>query len=89
MPEDATPFDSGLLTEAGAEFTHTFEMPGVYHFYCAPHESVGMFGSVVVGEPDPHGQPALEEVPNSVPEEAQTKLEHLTEKCNEALGHEH
>jgi hypothetical protein len=64
-------------------------MPGVCHFYCAPHESVGMLGSVIVGEPDPHGQPALEEVPNSVPEEAQTKLEHLTEKCNEALGHEH
>ncbi|MDZ7700704.1 MAG: plastocyanin/azurin family copper-binding protein [Halobacteriales archaeon] len=89
MPEDASPFDSGLLTEEGAEFIHTFETAGVYHFYCAPHESLGMLGSVIVGEPDPHGQPALEEVPSSLPESAQEKIEHLNEKCNEALGHEH
>ena len=89
MPEGAEPFDSGLLTDAGAEFSHTFETEGIYHFYCAPHESLGMLGSVIVGEPDPHGQPALEEVPSSLPDGAQRKLEHLNEKCNEALGHEH
>ena len=89
MPEGAEPFDSGLLTEGGAEFAHTFETPGVYHFYCEPHEAMGMLGSVIVGEPDPHDQPALGEVPSSLPETAQRKIEHLNEKCNEALGHEH
>jgi plastocyanin len=89
MPEGAEPFDSGLLTEAGAEFSRTFEMPGVYHVYCAPHEAVGMLGSVIVGEPDPHEQPALQAVPSSLPETAQRKLVHLNEKCNEALGHTH
>lgn len=89
MPEDAESFDSGLLTEAGAEFERTFDTPGVYHFYCEPHEALGMLGSVIVGEPDAHGQPALEEVPSSLPETAQEKLEHLNEKCNEALGHDH
>lgn len=89
MPEGAESFDSGVLTEAGAEFSHTFETEGVYHFYCAPHEALGMLGSVIVGEPDAHGQPALGEVPSSLPETAQEKLEHLNEKCNEALGHDH
>lgn len=89
MPEDAEPFDSGLLTEADAEFSHTFETEGVYHVYCAPHEAVGMLGSVIVGEPDPHDQPALGDVPDSLPETAREKLVHLNEKCNEALGHEH
>ena len=89
MPEGAQPFDSGLLSESGAEFKHTFEPPGVYHFYCEPHEAMGMLGSVIVGEPDPHDQPALGEIPDSLPETAQQKIEHLNEKCNEALGHEH
>lgn len=89
VPEGAEPFDSGLLTAEGAEFSHTFETEGVYHFYCVPHESVGMLGSVIVGEPDPHDQPALGEVPTSLPDGAQRKLDHLNEKCNEALGHTH
>lgn len=89
MPEDAEPFDSGLLTEADAEFSHTFETEGVYHVYCEPHEAVGMLGSVIVGEPDPHDQAALGEVPESLPETAREKLAHLNEKCNEALGHDH
>lgn len=89
MPEAAQPFDSGLLADDHAEFSHTFEEEGVYHIYCEPHEAVGMLGSVIVGEPDPHDQPALDEVPNSLPETAQQKIHHLNEKCNEALGHEH
>lgn len=89
MPAGAASFDSGLLTEGGAAFEHTFDTPGVYHFYCEPHEAMGMLGSVIVGEPDPHDQPALGEVPSSLPETAQEKLEHLNEKCNEALGHSH
>ena len=89
MPEGAEPFDSGLLTEAGAEFSHSFEAAGVYHIYCAPHEALGMLGTVIVGEPDPHDQPALGEIPASLPDTARGKLEHLNEKVNEALGHHH
>ncbi|MFB6354243.1 MAG: plastocyanin/azurin family copper-binding protein [Halobacteriales archaeon] len=89
MPEAGDPFDSGILSEEGAEFEATFDTEGVYHFFCRPHESVGMLGSLIVGEPDPHGQPALEEVPEELPEATRTKLEHLNEKVNEALGHEH
>lgn len=89
MPEGADPFDSGLLSEEGAEFEATFDTEGVYHFFCLPHESVGMLGSLIVGEPDAHGQPALEAVPEGLPETTREKLEHLNEKVEGALGHEH
>ena len=89
VPDGATAWDSSLLSEAGATFEHTFETEGVYHYYCTPHESVGMIGSVIVGEPDAHGQPALEDPPADKPEAVRTKLEELNAMCNEALGHNH
>lgn len=49
VPEGAVAFDSGILTEGG--FEHTFEEPGTYDYYCAPHRSVGMVGRIVVGSP--------------------------------------
>lgn len=89
MPEGATPWDSGLLTEAGADFEHTFEQEGVYHYYCTPHEEMGMIGSLIVGDPDPHDQPALAEPPAEMPHAVREKLASLNETCNEALGHTH
>jgi plastocyanin len=47
IPEDATSFDSGTL-DAGETYEHTFETPGVYNYYCTPHESLGMVGVVIV-----------------------------------------
>jgi len=55
VPNDAATWDSGLLTEAGAVFEHTFETAGTYAYFCLPHEALGMVGVVVVGddvEPD-------------------------------------
>lgn len=66
VPEGATAFDSGILTEGS--FEHTFEEPGTYDYYCAPHRSLGMVGRIVVGSP---GGPAEDspipdgEVPSS------------------------
>jgi len=51
IPEGATPFDSGILP-AGESFEHTFETPGVYNYFCRPHEGLGMVGLVVVGQPE-------------------------------------
>lgn len=48
-PSDAAPFDSGVIDDGGYE--HTFEMAGTYDYYCIPHESMGMVGRIVVGEP--------------------------------------
>ncbi|WP_049897754.1 plastocyanin/azurin family copper-binding protein [Halorubrum distributum] len=89
VPEGAEAWDSGMLSEDGATFEHTFETEGVYHYYCAPHETGGMIGSVIVGEPDAHGQPALEDPPEDKPQAVREKITELNEMCNEALGHGH
>lgn len=89
IPEDADPFDSGLLTEEGATWEHTFETEGVYDIYCVPHEQMGMIGTVVVGKPDPHGQPGLAEPQRALPDTAATKIRNLNEQVNTMLGHEH
>lgn len=42
-------FHSGELVSAkGHTFTHTFEAPGVYKYYCTPHRGMGMKGAVFV-----------------------------------------
>lgn len=38
------------LETAGFSFEHSFETPGTYEFYCRPHRSMGMTGTIVVGE---------------------------------------
>jgi plastocyanin len=55
IPRGATAFDSG--TVSGGTFEHTFEESGTYDYHCVPHESGGMVGRIVVGEP---GGPAEE-----------------------------
>lgn len=89
IPERAEPWSTGMLREEGETARHTFETEGVYDYCCTPHESVGMVGTVIVGEPDAHDQPALEDPQNSVPEGARNELTELGEKVNEALGHTH
>ena len=49
IPAKATPFDSGTISQGG--FEYTFETPGTYDYYCIPHQSMGMVGRIVVGEP--------------------------------------
>ena len=39
---------SGLL-DAGESYEHTFDVEGTYGYFCVPHESSGMTGTVVVG----------------------------------------
>ena len=55
IPDGAGAFDSGILRSGSYE--HTFETPGTFDYYCIPHETVGMVGRIVVGEP---GGPAEE-----------------------------
>jgi len=48
------PLDSGNPVDtSGVEYEHTFEEDGIYKYYCAPHESLGMKGAVVVGSDYP------------------------------------
>ena len=62
IPPDASPFDSGVISTG--RFEHTFDTPGTYDYYCIPHQSMGMVGRIVVGQP---GGPAED---NPIPDGA-------------------
>ena len=51
IPEEAEPWDSGILTRPGQSFEVKLTVPGVYDYFCLPHEAGGMVGRIVVGEP--------------------------------------
>lgn len=51
IPAGATPWNSDLLLP-DQSFDVTLTLPGVYDFYCQPHEHAGMVGRIVVGLPD-------------------------------------
>ncbi|MFB6293786.1 MAG: halocyanin domain-containing protein [Halonotius sp.] len=50
VAKDGT-FESKLYLNKGETFSHAFETPGVYKYYCAPHRMRGMLGVVEVVEP--------------------------------------
>ncbi|AZT83423.1 hypothetical protein EHN06_07605 [Marinobacter sp. NP-4(2019)] len=54
IPKSAAPFDSGYLLPRG-RFELTLVVPGVYDFYCLPHEAAAMVGRIVVGKPGDDG----------------------------------
>lgn len=69
IPQDAEPWDSGFLMP-GEHFALTLTKPGVYDYYCQPHEYAGMVGRIVVGTPDDEGwQPESSET-GDIPEVA-------------------
>jgi plastocyanin len=47
IPEGAKIFSSGAIGP-GKSYQHTFEVPGIYRYACAPHEGNKMFGEIVV-----------------------------------------
>lgn len=51
IPENAESWDSGYLVNPGDSYAITLSVPGVYDYYCAPHETAGMVGRLIVGEP--------------------------------------
>ena len=59
IPTAARPWDSDYLMP-GEAFEVMLTEPGVYDFYCVPHEHAGMVGRIVVGAvpPDWRGWPA-------------------------------
>lgn len=54
IPADAKPWDSDFLLP-GDSFETTLSVPGVYDYYCQPHEMAGMVGRIVVGHPSDPG----------------------------------
>ncbi|WP_458207918.1 plastocyanin/azurin family copper-binding protein [Haladaptatus sp. NG-SE-30] len=89
IPKGAKPWDSGAMTSG--TFSRTFEIEGIYDYYCPPHEQMGMIGSIVVGNPDIHDQPGLRSPSNHLPSRVRTKLQELNVVTKTALrnGGEH
>jgi plastocyanin len=50
IPDGAEPWDSDYLLPEDS-FSVTLIAPGVYDYYCVPHEHAGMVGRIVVGDP--------------------------------------
>lgn len=50
IPATAAPWDSDLLLP-DESFEVILDRPGVYDYYCQPHEHAGMVGRIVVGRP--------------------------------------
>jgi plastocyanin len=48
IPEKAKPWNSDFLVNPGDHFEVTLTEPGVYDYFCAPHEQAGMVGRIVV-----------------------------------------
>ena len=48
------PWDSDFLLP-GDSFALTLTVPGVYDYYCQPHEMAAMVGRIVVGRPGDPG----------------------------------
>jgi plastocyanin len=42
--------NTGGAIEQGERFTHEFTVPGTYGYYCIPHETNGMVGTIEVTE---------------------------------------
>lgn len=78
IPEGASAFDSGTISDGS--FEYTFETPGTYDYYCIPHKSIGMVGRIVVGSP---GGPAEE---GSIPDGEVPSSEAIVEQGTVAYG---
>lgn len=88
IPASAKPWDSDILLadypKRGATFEHVFTVPGVYDYFCKPHEMAGMVGRIVVGNPgDGPGTKPFGYAPNErwkpVPEVARNAFPSVTE----------
>ena len=54
IPASATSWDTEYLLP-GEAFSVTLQAPGVYDYYCVPHEHAGMVGRIIVGQPGSAG----------------------------------
>ena len=86
IPSEAESWDSAVLTQSGATFERQFTVPGVYDYFCRPHEGLGMVGRLVVGSPDLSTLPALAEPQDSLPTAAQNALSALNALTRVVFG---
>ena len=91
IPAEAEPWASETLSSVGETFEWTFEVVGVYDYVdteavCLSHEAVGNIGRVVVGWPDPEGQPGLAPPDPDLPGRAGRRIAGLNEETRALLA---
>ena len=95
IPEAAEPWESGYLVKPGDSFQITLTVPGVYDYFCAPHEMAGMVGRIIVGQPSGpgtspfdyfEGDPAAQDW-QAVPQAAQAAFPPIQAITKERLVH--
>ena len=59
IPRGAKSWNSDYLMP-GQSFVMKFEVPGIYDYFCIPHEHAGMVGRIVVGKPAASAHPYAE-----------------------------
>lgn len=69
IPRGAKPWDSGYI-RLDRSFSVVLTRPGVYDYYCIPHEMAGMVGRIIVGRPSDDGWQGVESTADGVPEAA-------------------
>lgn len=69
IPDGAAPWNSDFLLP-DESFEVTLEVPGVYDYYCLPHEMAGMVGRIVVGRPSDTGWQGAAQDTGDLPEAA-------------------
>ncbi len=73
IPAAAAPWHSGFLLP-GEDFRVRLEHPGVYDYYCIPHERAGMVGRIVVATPDAADWEGAADAAGRLPEAAASVL---------------
>jgi plastocyanin len=51
LPDGAASWHSGNI-EPDEEYSVTLEVPGIYVYFCYPHQDAGMIGRIIVEDPD-------------------------------------
>ncbi|MEF8808542.1 cupredoxin domain-containing protein, partial [Natronomonas sp.] len=84
VPNGTEVFDVPM--EEGERETPTFETEGVYDYHCKPHESVGMVGSILVGDAGSDANGLTEPDGSDLPEAAADAIRDLNDRAREELG---
>ena len=72
IPQEANSWNSDYLMP-GESFAMTFNVPGVYDYFCIPHEHAGMVGRIIVGSADP-ARPPYADTDAKLPPAAQSRF---------------
>lgn len=88
--EGVEPWGSDLLTGPGSTYECTFETEGIYDYVdtqqvCVSHEVAGNVGRIVVGWPDPDGEPAMAEPQEELPTRVAKAIEQFNERTRPVL----